>query len=175
MKKAESLVIDASVAHASGKSEHPHARSCRLFLEEMMQQKMLVAETRELCAEWKNHSSNYFRKWRVNMYGRRLQKTLHDVRDEDFRNAIDKLVIPESKLDALQKDVHLFEAAFVSDECIISLDEEMREISREVTVAINRLKNILWLNPTKSEETPIEWLQQGAHLENRRKLGNWKT
>ena len=71
----------------------------------------------------------------------------------------------------MQKDVHLFEAAFASDECIISLDEKMREISREVMEVIKRLKEVLWLNPTKSEETPIEWLQQGAPLEVERRLG----
>lgn len=175
MKKAKSLIVDASVAQASGTAAHPDARSCRVFLEEMTNEKIHLVETQELCEEWKNHSSNYFRKWRVKMNGSRLQKALHDVKDAEFRGAVNKLVIPESKLVALQKDVHLFEAAFAAEECIISLDEEVRKISREVMDIIKRLKNILWLNPTKTEETPIEWLQKGAPLEHRRKLGNWTS
>jgi len=134
-----------------------------IFLDEMKKQKIQVVITPDYVRNGVGISRIISGNGGVEMYGRRLHTPLRDVKDNQFRSAVDKLAIPQSKLDALQKDLHLFEAAFASDECIISLDEKMRQISREIMDIIKRLNNILWLNPTKSEEMPIVWLRQ-VHL-----------
>lgn len=63
------------------------------------------------------------------------------------------------------------EAAIEADRIVISLDETVRNCFREATQTIGVLKHIAWVNPCKSEETPLDWLQSGAALEQKRLLG----
>jgi len=39
-------------------------------------------------------------------------------------------------------------------------------------VARKKMRQIVWVNPCKDEETPVAWLQDGAALEKERKLGH---
>jgi len=77
----------------------------------------------------------------------------------------------EGKRDAMFKDIHLIEAALQADRIVISMDETVRGYFREVTQKVVELRQIAWVNPCKSEETALEWLQDGAELERERLLG----
>ncbi len=83
----------------------------------------------------------------------------------------DELVKGQKKRDVMLKDVHLIEAALKADKIVISMDETVRRCFHEATQKIGTLKQIAWVNPCKSEEMPIQWLQDGAELERERLLG----
>ena len=72
------------------------------------------------------------------------------------------------------KDIHLIEAAFQTDKIVISMDETVRNCFHEATHKIRTLRQIAWVNPCKSEETPFDWLQNGAERERERLLGYHK-
>lgn len=69
------------------------------------------------------------------------------------------------------KDVHLIEAAFQADKIVISMDVTVRRCFHEITLKVGILKQIAGINPWKDEETPIDWLKDGAELEKERLLG----
>ncbi|HLN32763.1 MAG TPA: hypothetical protein VK395_33850 [Gemmataceae bacterium] len=68
------------------------------------------------------------------------------------------------------KDCHLLEAALATDSRIASLDEKARHHCAELAVAIEEMRAIIWVNPDVPEEGAIEWLEQGAPAEKRRRL-----
>ncbi len=69
------------------------------------------------------------------------------------------------------KDFHLVEAASQADKIVISMDETVRNCFREITHKIRPLAFIAWVNPCIREETPVDWLKNGARLERERLLG----
>lgn len=77
----------------------------------------------------------------------------------------------ENKSKAMLKDIHLIEAAHRADKIVISMDETVRNCFREITHQIRPLAVITWVNPCIDEESPIEWLQNGAEIERERLLG----
>jgi hypothetical protein len=77
----------------------------------------------------------------------------------------------EGKRDAMLKDIHLVEAALNADKIVVSMDEVVRGYFHVATQKVGELRLIAWVNPCKSEETPLEWLKDGAELERERLLG----
>jgi hypothetical protein len=70
------------------------------------------------------------------------------------------------------KDMILIEAAIATDQTIISRDEKARSPFKKAAIAgIKEIQNIAWINPDKSEESPIEWLKSGANPDVERLLG----
>jgi hypothetical protein len=90
--------------------------------------------------------------------------------DDKLRRKVEQ-VTNEKKRVAMLKDMHLVEAALQADRIVISMDETVRQCFHEVTRRIGVLKQIAWVNPCKSEDALIEWLQEGAELEKERLLG----
>ncbi|HEY9402902.1 MAG TPA: hypothetical protein VIQ24_09420 [Pyrinomonadaceae bacterium] len=89
-----------------------------------------------------------------------------------LRREIERVVAPRAKeLKAMRKDYHLLEAAMVTDQNVISLDEIVRALFDRAAVGITSLKNIVWVNPDKAAEEPIEWLEKNAKPERKRMLG----
>jgi hypothetical protein len=80
----------------------------------------------------------------------------------------------ESIRDAMLKDIHLIEAALKADKIVVSMDEAVRRYFHEATQKVGELRLIVWVNPCESEETPLEWLKDGAELERDRLLGYQK-
>ena len=69
------------------------------------------------------------------------------------------------------KDVHLVEAALATDRLITSQDERVRSALRTASNNVGELKRIVWVNPTRGDEKPVDWLREGAKTEERRLLG----
>ena len=91
--------------------------------------------------------------------------------DEELRRRVEQATTNEKKCEAMLKDIHLVEAAFQADKIVISMDETVRQCFHETTRRVGVLKQIAWVNPCRSEEKPIQWLQDGAELEKERLLG----
>ncbi len=71
----------------------------------------------------------------------------------------------------MRKDYRLIEAAIVTDRIVISLDETVRILFAAVVRSVGKLRNIVWVNPSRTEEEFILWLENGAKPEKRRLLG----
>jgi ABC-type iron transport system FetAB ATPase subunit len=79
----------------------------------------------------------------------------------------------DKQRDAMAKDILLLEAALATDRRIVSLDENTaRKYYTQAAKTIPKLREIVWVNPDKPEEQPIEWLQAGAPADDFRMLGH---
>lgn len=162
------LVIDASVGCASD------SRACRDFLNTILNKKYQVIMSEQLWGEWKRHESRYAIFWMKAMTdkGRLLRRAIET--NEDIRNKIRSSI--EVKKDPtilliVMKDMHLIETALVSDNTIISLDEQVRGHFKRASFTAEELKIIVWVNPHKPAEKAINWLKYGARPDNYRMLG----
>jgi len=91
--------------------------------------------------------------------------------NDELRHKVEVVAFSENKRRAMLKDIHLVEAAFKADKIVISMDEKVRNCFHETAQTIGILKRIAWVNPSNDEETPLEWLQDGAELQKERLLG----
>ena len=57
------------------------------------------------------------------------------------------------------KDCHLIEAALVTDQKIIALDDAARALFSEASSNISEIQNILWINPVSDSEHVMSWLK----------------
>ena len=92
--------------------------------------------------------------------------------NEELRKKVEQATDDEQKRSAMLKDVHLIEAALQADQIVISMDETVRHYFRKTALTIGIIRQIVWVNPCKDEETPLEWLKAGAALEKERSLGH---
>ena len=133
-----------------------------------------VVMSEAIVDEWARHETRYSRKWRKSMYARK-QFFRSDVgRDENLRRRIAATVSATQQSDAA-KDAHLLEAALATDKLVSSRDDQARSVFGDVAVKVQELRPIVWVNPTRCEESPIRWLSDGARAEPHRMLGAVST
>ena len=166
------LVIDANIAHSAGNTEHPISSACRVFLDTVLSVGHHVVMTQTISQEWRSHMSAYSRRWLTQMYGRKRVRRVQGECNEIFRRRIYRNA-PEHQWKIIVKDVHLIEAAIMTDQVITSQDESARTTFRSVSDAVGELRLIAWVNPTQKKETPLDWLRSGARAEKNRQLGTW--
>ena len=171
-KRSKDLVIDASVARASGEglANHPSAATTRDFLQAVLKICHKAVMTQAVREEWDRHQSNFARKWRSSMVARKKLRLLVIPERENLRNKLQSENIPPTKRNAMLKDFHLIEAALKTDQRIITLDDAARTLFCETSSNISELRNILWVNPVSDPVEVMEWLRKGAHKEKRWKL-----
>src|SRR5205807_4066463 len=92
--------------------------------------------------------------------------------DNELRHKVEQCASDEKKRESMLKDIHLVEAASRADRIVVSMDERVRSYFHEITHRIQILMHIAWVNPCKSEETPLDWLRKGAQAERERLLGS---
>ena len=106
-------------------------------------------------------------------------ETIASPRDEDLRNKMANLVgqkigkdkvTPEACV-IMSKDYILLEAALKSDKIVLSLDGQVCFHFTVAAKAIPEIREIVWVNPGKAEDTAIAWLEAGAEPEPHRQLG----
>lgn len=167
------LVIDTDIASAATDRVTRDARSkdCREFLLAVKDTRHKVVSTEAIRAEWNKHQSRFTKAWLVSMHARRKVCWINASADDELRSKVEQCAPSENKREAMLKDIHLVEAAFQADKLVISMDETVRHCFHEVTHEIRKLKQIVWVNPCKNEETPLDWLQNGAEPERERLLG----
>jgi len=172
-KTSRRLVIDTSVAHASGGEEaiYPTSKNCRDFLKTVLTVCHQIVMTPDIFDEWKKHQSKFARSWLVSMRARKKVNRHGNPVDIKLREKINKLSISEKNRQAMLKDIHLIEAAGVADQTVISLDETVRGLYHSASARIGLFKNIIWVNPDKIDEQSFLWLKNGAKPEKKRLLG----
>ncbi len=158
-----SMVIDASIARASGPpgSTHPVGAVCRNFLMAFRGVGHRAVFNGVVRAEWDKHQSKFAQAWLVSMFRMRKVRVVPDEPIDDLRDAIRDNFDDAGIVALLIKDVHLVEAALASDQRIASLDETARHHFGQATVFSNELAAIHWVNPTRESETVGDWLEAG--------------
>jgi hypothetical protein len=126
--------------------------------------------TREIGAEWDIHSHPFARRWRRSMNAKRRVDRPNVDHEDVFCLKIERAGQTEKALDAMKKDVHLIEAARTTDRRVISLDDAARNYFSAVSSQVGELRDILWVNPVNDDETPTQWLRDGAPNEEQRQL-----
>ena len=121
--------------------------------------------------EWRLHGSRYSRKWLTGMWARKRVDRKEIEPDQDLRKRIDDAVTPAHR-EGVAKDIHLIEAGLATDRLVTSGDERVRRAFGRASADIMELRQIVWVNPTKPEEKPIDWLRSGARTEEHRQLGS---
>lgn len=166
------LVIDASVARASGGAEatYPTSKHCRDFLQAVLKICHQLVLTPDITAEWKRHRSKFAQRWLVSMFARKKVYRLAPESNDDLLTKIQATQESEKSRAALLKDIRLVEAAMAADQTIVSLDETVRQLLTVAAQQVGELHQIIWVNPGHPQENPINWLKTGAQNEPTRRL-----
>jgi predicted nucleic acid-binding protein len=168
------LVIDASVPIAAGESNHPISSLSRQFLDEAINGDHILVLTKEIEQEWKNTEKPRAYFWLRRFYAKGKRKYLwlgDDCKDADLRDALDQAAYSDKARIAMLEDVHLLEASLATDYNVISLDQTVRKIFVKVTLQVEKIQEIVWVNPGDSDENGMTWLQSGCPAEHSRQLG----
>ena len=164
-RDSKRLVIDADVARAAGSetATHPRAEHCRDFLNAVLSLSHRMVMTEQINNEWKNHQSRFARRWRVSMDARKKIDRIDPPENAELQAKVTTTTNNENEIEVLQKDFHLLQAALVTDQTIISLDETVRQLFKQASQSVGEIRDIIWVNPDRTaEEQPIAWLQNGA-------------
>lgn len=170
MRSAESksLVIDASVATSTGERGR-RGELCQTFLRIMIDKTVhRLVMTKEIGAEWDIHSHPFARRWRRSMNAKRRVDRPAVDHDLILAQKIERANPPEKALVAMEKDLRLIEAARATDDRIVSLDDTARRFFCAASSSVGDLRGIMWVNPVNENETPIQWLKEGAPSDEQR-------
>jgi hypothetical protein len=168
--ESKRLVIDASVATSTGE-RGPRGEMCQTFLRIMIDETAHhLVMTKEIGSEWDIHSHPFARRWRRSMNAKRRVVRPTVEPDSAFFSKIELANPTEKALSAMEKDLRLIEAARATDNRIVSLDDKARKFFALVALSVGELREILWVNPAKEEESPAHWLKSGTPNEAERLL-----
>jgi hypothetical protein len=175
MKIMVSIVVDASVARSCGDSTaiHPLPIQCRDFLLVMQEHRHSVVMTKEIRAEWDKHQSRFALTWLRQMVAKKQFKPipLPEI-DPEIWELMEALAKTDNQRAEMTKDILLLEAALATDRRIVSLDEKTaRKYFTNAAKESVKLQALVWVNPSKEEENPIEWLKCDAPADPERMLG----
>lgn len=140
------LVIDASVLRAAGAGEHPTSSACRGVLIDVLDICHRACDTPAIADEWKRHQSAFARKWRSRMYARGKIKSPAPVDVSAIRDTMrSHLTLTPKQIASIEKDLHLVGAALGADRIVVSADDRMRTLLRQLR--IGALRGMIWANP----------------------------
>ncbi|MGH9838792.1 MAG: hypothetical protein ACREEM_08410 [Blastocatellia bacterium] len=171
-KSSRRLVIDASVARASGGPDavSPTSKHCSDFLQTALVVCHQIVLTTEILEEWHRHESKFASRWLASMFARKNAKLIGSAEDRVLRRKISRSTQSEKARAAMLKDVHLLEAALAADEIVVALDEIVRELFAKASTSVGEIKAIVWVNPDKADEESLRWLENGAKADKKRTL-----
>jgi hypothetical protein len=167
------LVIDASIAHAAGDvSMHPTSRSCREFLQAVLDLCHRMAMTAPIQEEWNRHQSCFARQWRKSMMARKKVEMVAVPSHFSLEKRIRHAVADKSVVAIIEKDRRLIEAAQAADQRVASLDDVVRKHLQDHRSKLPEVATICWVNPSNPDEMVVAWLESGAHADRFRTLGH---
>jgi hypothetical protein len=156
VKNSRLLVVDASVAHSAGETEHPMSRSCREVLVSIRDICHRMVLTQAIQEEWSRHESNFARRWRVSMYARKkivpLEGMQIDLAEKTLRG------LSANERENLRKDMCLIEAACGGDGIVVTRDDVIVAIWQKWQDGFNLPKAIRWINPVTDDRQVLEHL-----------------
>jgi hypothetical protein len=170
------LVIDACVARASGGEAaiHPTSKQCRDFLKVVLEISHRVVVTPDIRTEWDKHQSKFARLWLVTM-GRKGKIVYANIdADRELRSKMETYAENSGlSVKEILKDLHLLEAAFGTDEVIVSYENYSRKhYANAARGEVPEIARVSWVSPCNEAEEPLTWLKSGARAEEHRRLGS---
>ena len=172
-KNFKRLVVDASVARAAGDEDATASVSinCTEFLETFRDEcQHHIVMTLEISEEWNTHQSNFATTWMKSMIARKRFDYVKPAVNKALSDKIEDTATHENQLEVMRKDFRLLEAALATDRAIISLDESIRQHFTRAAQRVGEIRNTVWVNPERTKERPLPWLQNGAQPEEHRQL-----
>jgi hypothetical protein len=167
-RRARAVVVDASVAASAGGAgaTQSEAIACRDALKALLEGTVSAVMTSTLKNEWREHRSTYAHKWLLEMHGRRRVIVIYPPLHEATRAKMAGLSNGPRK--AVQKDLHLVEAALATDKRVASRDDAVRSHFCSLCITVTALRHVQWVNPA-SNATALAWFRDGcpdaqAHL-----------
>lgn len=171
------LVIDTNVAHSSAENEddsHGTSQVCRSFLLAVWNGNYHYVMSPEIRREWDKHRSRFTQKWRRAMKSKRRQAWVESDENPKLDETIVEYAPSDEVRTAMVKDSMLVNAALKTDKRDISLERRVRGHFRDLSKHYLPVGEIAWVNPTKDQEKPLGWLQNGAPAEESRLLKNYR-
>jgi hypothetical protein len=170
------IIIDASIARSCGAetATYPTSARCRDFLSSVRSCQHSIVMTPDIQAEWNKHQSRFAREWLFRM-ARQSRIWFENSALDQQRNLSEQIGAVAKgnvELAIMNKDLLLLEAALKTDSLVTSLDEKARNPFTRVAKFIPEIQQIVWVNPDKPEEKPIDWLRDGAPADDWRMLGH---
>ena len=148
------LVVDASVVHSAGETDHPVSSSCRNCLDAILNICHKVAVTPAILEEWNRHTRRFARKWRRSMAARK--KPLQSVAPASVR--INLSAYTGSARAQIEKDMCLLEAALGAEKIIVTRDDSLKKALAQRPDGKALLKSIKWINPLADGAAALEAL-----------------
>lgn len=173
------LVIDTSIFQAASErpAPDPMGKICADLLEKIRSICHQAVFSPESSSEWKGHRSRFALTWRRTMTAR---KKLHLVdescRNDELREALEKLWEVErgapDSWEEVEKDLHLVEAALVTDKIVLSRDRRIRECLKWACKrrGARILREVHWIDPVKNPRRLTRLLK--GELPRRSRLGS---
>lgn len=169
--ESNKMVVDADVALSAGTSDNQMSIDSREFLEALRDSGHQIVWSPDIKREWDKHARTFSLDWFTTMINNDQIHFLGDVQNEDLRNTILEFAPDVHIHNILRKDVHLLEAALVTDKRIASRDKKARRHFCNVCHDIDEIRDVMWVNPDVAEDRCIAWLKRGAPVEAERQLG----
>jgi hypothetical protein len=163
------IVVDADVARASGRSEHPASSNSRKLLDEIMSYKHIVPMCSTLRSEWRKHNSLYAKKWFASMIARKKIKFVQpncDVKDYIL------LHVPNGKVKSIAiKDAHLIDIALNDGLFVASNDDNARKAFCTISATYKNIQSIIWVNSINDQKFITKYLSKKCTVPNKFYLG----
>ena len=147
------LIIDASVIHSAGETVHPVSSACRECLTGVLIICHHAVLTEKINEEWSRHLSRYSRKWRCSLFAK---KKIDPPSSRPISLRLDAFS-PLSKA-AIEKDLHILEAANAADRIIITRDDALKTALAETPNGLRVRDSFRWINPVTDGSAPLESL-----------------
>lgn len=157
------IVVDASIARsASDPARHPVTVACLSFARVLEKKSCSTGAimTPALQDEWRRHASRMMTSWLVSMEQRGRVRREKDRVVRDLRVAV-KTISNEGIRVAIEKDLHLSEAAVLHGVPVASLDDRQRRFLKSLSEAYPTAGRIQWLNPATDSGWET-WLEGGC-------------
>jgi hypothetical protein len=171
-KKSKRIVVDASVARASGGANTlgTGSKNCRDVLDMILKVCHQLVMTPAIREEWNKHQSSFATGWRRNMVSKRKMIFIELEEDAELREKI-VATVSENERKIVLKDCILLEASLASDRIVISLDKRVHKKFTAACADVEEIRDIAWLHPDEAEI--LTWLQDGAEIKPENQLRNF--
>jgi len=178
-KFSKRLVIDKDVFCAAGYKEDPENPSyrCRSVLDAIFRICHRIVLTKDIYREYlkdiRDHPATYGFEWLSNM---RSKDKIYPVEQEtisllSLREEVLNLELSSTDEEEILDDIHLLEAALVTDKRIVSMDGVLRTCLLKTIKDIKAIGSIAWVDPHNEFDDCIDWLEAGAPLNRKMKIG----
>lgn len=165
MTTTSHIVVDASVAMSVGElASDSVAAACRSLVNQLSSKECStgILMTPAVRAEWKKHVSALMSSWLVSMVSRGRVREERDRVVRDLRDAVAAVKDSGVRV-ALQKDLHLSEAAIFYGAPIASRDDKQRKYLAIIGTTYLAASRIQWLNPVHHDQVLwMNWVTSGC-------------